>query len=241
MVRYADSYLDLRNDPNHVLGYGLMRRTRQLIKHCRPYVQSHPGTIQVVDFGCADGHMLTQIAGAFADRRFRLIGLDRFPKGVPPTPGDLDMKLMAADLFAREPLPLPAGETDIIIASAFVKHHPRVGDLLKEAHRLLKPAGILVMIDPRPWVVHVGRMLKHFSRQFTPSIWGERSIRALMREQLPGAYRVQSFERYWIAPKNRFYVPSIEDNVPGFVRALTCLHQSMVLEKTEPAKRDRAA
>ena len=52
MVRYADNYLDLRNDPNRVPGYGLVRRTCQLIEHCP--VQSHPGTMQVMDFGCAD-------------------------------------------------------------------------------------------------------------------------------------------------------------------------------------------
>ena len=233
MVRYADSYLALRHDPNHVLGYGLMRRTRQLMKACAPYVQSHPGTLQVVDFGCADGHMLSEVAAAFPERRFRLVGLDRFQNGVPEVPAGLDMRLLRVDLFSLQPLPIAAGETDIIIASAFVKHHPRTADLLKEAHRLLKPGGIMVMLDPRPWVVHVGRMLSHFSRQFTPSIWSARSIRTTLRDSMPGAFDVRSFEHYWIAPKNQPCFPTLEDDTPAFLRLFTSLHQSMVLAKSE--------
>jgi len=194
-------------------------------------VEAHPGTLTIVDLGCADGFMLSQLAAAFPDRQFSLMGFDRFPKGMPAPSTGPGIRYAQVDLFSNEPLPVGDGHADIVIASAFVKHHPRTQDFLREAHRMLRVGGILVMLDPRPWVVHVGRLLSYFSREFTPSIWSERTIRKILKEQMQGSFGIEKFERYWMSPRKEFYSPRIEDSAPTLLRSLLGLHQSAVLSK----------
>jgi SAM-dependent methyltransferase len=107
-------------------------RRRRLDGHVRP------GSV-LVDLGCGHaGSLLKSYAGTIE----RGIGFD-VDVGGPPAP-NVELHAQRAD----EPLPLPDGSVDAVSCLAVIEHveHPHV--LAAEAHRVLKPGGVLVVTTP---------------------------------------------------------------------------------------------
>jgi 2-polyprenyl-3-methyl-5-hydroxy-6-metoxy-1,4-benzoquinol methylase len=107
-------------------------RRRRLDGHVRP------GSV-LVDLGCGHaGSLLQSYAGTIG----RGIGFD-VDVGEPPA-SNVQLHPQRAD----EPLPLPDGSVDVVSCLAVIEHvdHPEV--LAAEAHRVLKPGGVLVVTTP---------------------------------------------------------------------------------------------
>lgn len=63
---FNERYIADRSDPSTFLGYGLERRTRQLLESIAAHVPSDR-RLDVIDFGCAEGAMLGEVARLLGD------------------------------------------------------------------------------------------------------------------------------------------------------------------------------
>lgn len=233
---FNERYLAARQRHSGSLSYGLGRRTRMLmttLERLLPSLQREQ--LDVVDFGCADAFMLRATAETLGARHGSSTGLDVFRTGVPPDTDD--MRFLKVDLFKGFPYPLEDASCDIAIASAFMKHHPDTRRFLEEVARVLRPGGVVVLLDPRPFVVKVGMIFGKFSRHYNPSLWSAKSVAELVASA-GIELRPEFHARYWVAPVQSIYDTGIENVMPSAVVNLLALHQCMVLrrqQRDEPA------
>ena len=112
-------------------------------QHVRP-----EGAVTVVDLGTGPGLLLAQLRQRLPQAR--LLGVEVQPvmlESARQTAAGCDAEIIEADL--SEPIPLPAGEADVVLAVMSFHELEFPPPLLDEAVRLLKPGGRLVLYD---WV-----------------------------------------------------------------------------------------
>jgi len=227
-----DQYAALRSDNDGIIGYGLSRRTSQLLKLVDQVIVKDIKSLKVIDFGCYDGAMALKLANRNKDIFTEAVGMDIFPHGIPDDEKQGAIKFIKRDLWKEIPYPLEAEHYNLLIASAFFKHHRAPERFLQECHRLLDKGGFLIMLDPCSWVVQVGMVLKYFIREDNSNVWNKKSVAAMLNKTgLQDSFEISNYERYWIAPNKKLYDIGIESIVPNFLIQIFGLHQSIILRK----------
>ncbi len=186
--------------------------------------------LDVIDFGCAEGAMLAEIAAHLGPRFGSGLGLDVFRGGVPPDDIVRQIRFRATDLFRDYPYPVADASYDIAIASAFLKHHPDPGRFLSEMSRVLRTGGCALLLDPRPFVVRIGSLFGRFNPGYIPSLWSRATVERLLTEREIGL-RLLNYRRYWVAPSYALYRLGLERILPRFIGHAIALHQCLVLAK----------
>ncbi|KAI1319814.1 S-adenosyl-L-methionine-dependent methyltransferase [Xylariaceae sp. FL0255] len=121
-----------------------------LLPHLRP--DSH-----VLDMGCGPGTITTGFAKLCPSGR--AVGIDQSAKVIEhatalnPPSANPNLTFQAADILSDEGLPFPDQSFDVVFTSQTLVHLPDPVKALKEAHRVLKPDGILAMreADSAEW------------------------------------------------------------------------------------------
>lgn len=104
------------------------------------------GTELVVDYGAGTGRLTLPVASALTNGG-RVVAVDESPPMVQRLREAIDGRDNAeALLIARNRVPLEDGSADRVIAVNLL-HEVRGEDALAEIRRLLKPSGMLLMID----------------------------------------------------------------------------------------------
>lgn len=102
-----------------------------------------PRPRRLLDLGCGTGHLLARAAARHPGTT--LIGVDRcagmLTRAASAVP---DAYLVQA---AAERLPLADASVDVVVCTATIRHWTSVADGLREARRVLTPAGVLVIAD----------------------------------------------------------------------------------------------
>ena len=229
----TECYLSGRRDPTSSFGYGLFRRTTMLLDSLDAHAFTPARTkLDVIDFGCADGTMLEAMAAHMPERFGSGLGLDVFRSGVPGENAALGIRYQAIDLLKQFPFPVADASRDVAIASAFLKHHPQPAQFLAEVARILRPGGIVQLLDPRPFVVQIGQRLGRFNPDYNPSLWGRATIERLLRAQpRERGLRLGAYRRYWVAPNYGLYQMGLERVLPAPLKHALSLHQCLVLVK----------
>jgi SAM-dependent methyltransferase len=217
-TRHYERYWEFRKSRNNLFGYGLARRIEQLVSLV--HRMKLPAG-RVVDMGCADGAMLKALCGAC--QVGEAIGFDVFEHGeAGPIRG---VKFIRHDLYTQYPFPCADGSVDLVIVSAFYKHHPAQLKFLAECNRLLAHGGAIVFLEPRRWVVRIGLRLGYFNPASCPHPWTRRTLAAQLGERL----RITVVENYWVAPVASLYW--IERLMPAWLKRLAGLHQSIIVQR----------
>ena len=104
--------------------------------------------------GVARGRLLDIGCGQKPFRAFlspdRYVGLDR-----PDFHGGMNDEVAAADVFGDgTALPFRDGCMDSVAAFQILEHTPEPRPILKEAHRVLKPGGALIVTAPQSYPMH---------------------------------------------------------------------------------------
>lgn len=126
--------------------------------------------LDVADFGCGTGVLSVELA-KWAKK---VVAIDRSSSSLEQAKaraekaGAENISFLEADLHK---LPLPAGKKDLVVISQSLHHVAEPADVLKEAARLLKPQGRIVVLELMPhqekWVQE---QLGHIHLGFEPKV-----------------------------------------------------------------------
>lgn len=228
-----DQYDVLRSNGSGIISYGLFRRSTQLLKLVDKEIQdNHITDLRMADFGCYDGAMMKSLSERHREIYDYAIGLDLFPHGKPSDIVENQIRFLQRDLWKEIPYPLADNSFNLLIASAFFKHHRDPKSFLQECCRVLTKDGILIMLDPCPWVVKIGFALNYFIAEDNPNLWNRTIVENLLKTAgLENLLFISSYERYWVAPNKRLYSLGLENFVPDFLINRIGLHQSIIIRK----------
>lgn len=98
------------------------------------WLRKNPGKYQVCDLGCGSGQLLRELIR----RGHSAVGVDVQP-GPHIVVGNLNL-----------PLPLDDQQFDLVTSLAVLEHLDDPSLNLREAHRILKPGGTLILTTPSP-------------------------------------------------------------------------------------------
>lgn len=218
------SYKNARDNKSSTFGYGLQRRTQMVVATVQRLYSTE--FIDAVDFGCADSFMLTALQNNLPNFRSGL-GLDVFRAGMPIAEiAENRMTFESIDLF-KQLHRIQARCANVAIVSSFIKHHPDPVRFLQAVRWTLKQGGVAILLDPRPFVVHLGALAGRFNKGYIPSLWSRRTLLTWLESgPLANKFTLDSFDFYWRAP-----IPSLEQ-LEKLLPAVCSLHQYAVLRAT---------
>jgi len=228
-----DQYTELRASGEGIISYGLFRRSSQLMSLVeREIHENHLDKLRIVDFGCYDGAMMKKFSQQHSDVYENAIGFDLFPHGEPEDLEQHKIHFIKWDLQQKFPYPLEDESQNLLIASAFFKHHHAPEKFLHECNRILSKDGVLIMLDPRCWVVRIGFLFKYFIKKDNPNLWHKSSVENLIAScGLEKSLQISRYEPYWVAPNKKIFDTGFENILPGFLKRFLALHQSIVIKK----------
>jgi SAM-dependent methyltransferase len=109
-------------------------------------VEHLAGAGRVLDIGCGDGFLLGRAAAGSE----LAVGVDPEPSGVALARGKLaDIPGCSALVASGSELPFPDGSFDAVVLADVVEHLEDPGATLREAGRVLRPDGRIVVTTPR--------------------------------------------------------------------------------------------
>lgn len=111
------------------------------------------GSSRVIDLGCAHGFGAAILAAAGAD----VVGVDRSPASITAARLRFRSPRLRYEVADARRVPEPNGSFDAVIASGLVERVPDPRRLIAEAHRLVKPAGTIVLVTPNRLTSSPGR------------------------------------------------------------------------------------
>lgn len=187
----------------------LRRRAKWIIKKLNPQDGD-----QILDLGCGDGFYLYLLFNLDLD--MRLFGLDYDKNALNSAKKNLNInkiKLIQADLMKQ--LPFPNDYFDGIIMSEVMEHLPDDVKCMKEARRVLKKNGKLVLSvphvgypflwDPINWILQ--RTLKtHIRKGFWAGIWNQH-LRLYSKDSLKDVLEKSGFKDIKVTKLTRFCLP----------------------------------
>jgi 2-polyprenyl-3-methyl-5-hydroxy-6-metoxy-1,4-benzoquinol methylase len=151
--RVTQAYLEPQQDG----GTGPANRLLGLLVHLHPVRKSEADVYlmhlrartagRVLDVGCGSGELLHRLA----ERGWAVEGVDSDPTSVERARA----RGFRVLLGSLEEQGYPSGSFDAVTMSHVIEHVPDPTALLAEAHRILKPGGLLVVVTPN------GRSLGH--------------------------------------------------------------------------------
>jgi len=100
----------------------------------------------VVDAGCGDGYLTELLADRFA----RVIAVDHAPERLAAARERLRGRPVDFRLGEVDALPVPAASVDAVFLGLVLHHVPEILGALREARRVLRPGGRVVILDLAP-------------------------------------------------------------------------------------------
>ncbi len=133
-----------------LLALGFRLRSRLVREHLRTGAR-------ILDVGAADGAMLEHLRRSVP---FSLaVSMEKDPRLAAVIRGN---GVCASGLG----LPFSSETFDVVVCSATRKHVRDSLALTKEAVRVLRPGGRLIVVDPHPWLLRLGRRIGKFDPRY---------------------------------------------------------------------------
>jgi ubiquinone/menaquinone biosynthesis C-methylase UbiE len=142
-------------DSKKSLRYRLWRRTHEVLEAIDEFCNNPPRDI--IDLGTADGRMLDMVHQKYPNARCTGVEYNQelvdFGKANFP-----ELDISQGDI---QSLDFPDNSFDVAIATAVIEHLPNPGKAMREAKRVLRSGGVLVLTAPDPFWEHIATMVGH--------------------------------------------------------------------------------
>jgi ArsR family transcriptional regulator len=112
-----------------------------------------PASLTVVDAGCGDGSLTELLAERFSS----VIAVDHSPERLEAARARVDSPKVSFRRGEVDHLPVQDAEADVVFLSLVLHHVPEIPAALREARRVLRPGGTLVVADLAPHQVEAMR------------------------------------------------------------------------------------
>ncbi len=155
----------------------------------RPHLD---GKGPVLDIGCGTGGFLAVIAGIVKE----VIGIDISPEFVNATQKTIDRHRLTnarIELGSSEDMPFPDEHFEAVVIIDVLHHLESVPPSLREAHRVLKPGGRLIVFEPN---------------KLNPLLY----IMCVLDRNEWGLLRLGSFRKYRSLLQSQFQIEIMEHN-----------------------------
>ncbi|MFW6050961.1 MAG: class I SAM-dependent methyltransferase [Myxococcota bacterium] len=197
------------------------------------------GRPRVLDLGAAEGLTLLAMRERLGPGRYDGVELSDELLGAAPSLPD-DVHLWRGDVAAL-PAEVAAGTYDLCTALAVLEHLPDPLACLKEAHRALRPGGVVVASCPHPvWDEVAGRLglvadehhESHMNARRMASLAEQAGfVDVVCRPFMWAPVGVLPYARVWIDPERALAVDARVRRLPG--TSLTFVNQGLVAVKPE--------
>ncbi|MBN8802083.1 MAG: class I SAM-dependent methyltransferase [Stenotrophomonas acidaminiphila] len=172
---------------------------------------------KVLDFGCGSGYGTLRISGLAQEA----YGVDVAADAVLYAKARYQNEnLHFLQIDPQSPLPFAAGSFDVVLSFQVIEHVNDDDAYLREAHRLLKPGGTLVLITPDrrnrllPWQKPWNRwhLREYGMAQLARKVSRHFQLKSELRMGAPWAIAATEIERYtrikWLTlPITLFFIP----------------------------------
>ncbi len=188
-------------DTKKSLKYRLWRRTHEVLSAINDFAEKP--ILNIIDLGAADGRMLDIIhrkypqahcLGIEYNQELVNFGKTKFP----------DLELIQGDI---QSLDFPDNFFDVVIATAVIEHVSDPGKAIREAKRVLKRKGILVLTSPDPFWEHIATMVGHLKDDQHNEVMNLDQLRDLALET---GYTILVARKFMLSPVGMPFEFSIE-------------------------------
>ncbi len=194
-------------DTKKSLRYRLWRRTHEVLSAIEEF--SLKPAKDIIDLGTADGRMLdmihrkypqTHCLGVEYSQQLVDFGKAKFP----------DLEIIQGDM---QSLDFPYDSFDVAIATAVIEHVPDPGKAMREAKRILRPGGILVLTSPDPFWEYLATIVGHLKVDQHNKVM---SLKQLCDLALQSEFTMLKTQKFMLSPVGMPFEFTIEK----FVRRL---------------------
>ena len=169
--------------------YRLKRRGYEVIEAIRKY--GPPNATDILDIGTADGLMLGRIKKEFPT--VKCLGLE-YSQELINMNRDKNIEIIQGD---AQNMPFKDESFDIAIAAAVIEHLNQPVKMLREAHRILRPGGILILTTPNPLFEKIADLIGHFEKNIHQETF---ALKKLKKYFLDSGFKILETKRFMISP-----------------------------------------
>lgn len=177
---------------NKALKYRLWRRTHEVKESIQTFLGAEPNSI--IDLGTAEGRMLNELKLSFPEsccvgveynQELVDMALESFPS--------LDIRQGDVQKLGE----FSDSEFDVAVATAVIEHVESPETFIKEATRILRPGGLLVMTAPDPFWEHIATMVGHLADEQHQEVPNLKRLSSLAEG---GGLTVQKAQKFMLSP-----------------------------------------
>ena len=169
--------------------YRLKRRTFEVLKGIETF---HPETPQsILDIGTADGLMLSNLKDAFPNAT--CAGIE-YARDLMACCESKTIYLTQGDALV---LPIKDNAFDVVIATAIIEHVSEPLQLVREAFRVLRKNGILIITTPHPFWERVATHIGHLKGEDHHELINLGKLISLFNK---AGFRIVKAEQFMISP-----------------------------------------
>ncbi len=144
--------------------------------------------MRLLDVGCGTGSLLKELSG-FGEE-LNLYGIDVSPEMIRAARVKLkDEKHVELCEGSAADLPFESNYFDYIVCMNSLHHHPDPNQSLTEMTRVLKPGGVMILMDS-----FVDSTVRKILSRTVYLLWNEGEVQYFKREELRGIFRSLGYE-----------------------------------------------
>jgi len=200
--------------------YRLRRRSFEVLKGIKTFHPEKPESI--LDIGTADGLMLSNLKDTFPNAT--CVGIE-YARDLIAYSENKTIHLIQGDAVV---LPIKDNAFDVVIATAIIEHVSEPIQLIREAFRVLREKGIVIITTPHPFWEGIATYIGHLKEEEHHELITLSKLRSLFETV---GFEIANAEQFMISPIGLPFELTFEKILKFFRLNFLLLNQIIVGQK----------